>query len=122
MKNYDSVLIIDDEAEICFLLANILKRKKLTSSVAHTLIDGYNKLKSETDIVFLDINLPDGSGLELLKKIRKEHPLLKIIMISAYDGVNERKEAMQNGADAFISKPFNSDTVFHTIDELTVKT
>jgi two-component system, OmpR family, response regulator len=121
MKNHDSVLIIDDEAEICFLLASMLKKRKMVTSIAHTLSDGYHKLNAETGILFLDINLPDGSGLDLLKRIREEQPGLKIIMISAYDGENERKEARQNGADAFIGKPFNSETIFQTIDELKIR-
>ncbi len=118
MKNHDSVLIIDDEAEICFLLSSMLKKKQLKTSVANTLAEGYYKLNAEPGILFLDINLPDGSGLDLLKKIRKEHPRLKIIIISAYDGESERNEATQNGADAFIGKPFNSEIVFQTINEL----
>lgn len=121
MKNNDSVLIVDDEAEICFLLASMLKLKQMNTSVAHTLIEGYRKLSSEIGILFLDINLPDGSGLDILRKLRKEYPLLKIIIISAYDGENERREARQNGADAFIGKPFNSDVVFQTINELKVR-
>ena len=118
MKSHDSVLIIDDEAEICFLLANLLKRKKMETFIAHTLVDGYHKLNAETKVLFLDINLPDGSGLDLLKKVRQEYPGLKIIIISAYDGENERSEARQNGADAFIGKPFSSNAVFKTMDEL----
>ncbi len=120
MKNHDSVLIIDDEAEICFLLAGMLKQKKMQTSVAYTLTDGYNKLNMDPGFLFLDINLPDGSGLDLLAKIRREHPSLKIIVISAYDGDKERDEARRKGADAFIGKPFSSEMVFKTIGDLSV--
>ncbi len=120
MINTDTVLIIDDEPEICFLLSSMLKKKKLQPSIAHTINEGNKKLQEQPGILFLDINLPDGSGLDLLKKIRKEFPAMKIIMISAYDGEMERAEAMQWGADAFIGKPFTSDVVLKTINELAI--
>src|SRR3954470_19449734 len=122
MTNHDSVLIIDDETEICFLLASMLRQKNMKTSIAHTIHDGYHQLHAEPGLLFLDINLPDGSGLELLKKIRSEYPVMKIIIISAFDGEKERDQAKQSGADAFIGKPFNSEIVLQTIGELAVKT
>ncbi len=101
-------LIIDDEKDICFLLGKVLSEKKFTVHIANNLSDGLAMLKSKKpSVLFLDIRLPDGSGLETLKEIRVQHPLLKIVMMSAYDGLNERKKAMESGADLFLGKPLN---------------
>lgn len=110
--NPHAVLIIDDENDICFLLGKVLSEKKFIVSIAGNLADGFAKLKEvEPSILFLDIRLPDGSGLDAIKEIRKENPLMKIIMMSAYDGVQERKQAFERGADMFIGKPLNMDVI-----------
>ena len=106
------VLIIDDETDICFLLGKVLSEKKYVVSIAGNLAEGFIKLKEvDPSILFLDIRLPDGSGLDALIEIRKKNPLLKIIMMSAYDGEKERKTAFERGADLFISKPLNMELI-----------
>ena len=70
------------------------------------------------DAVFLDLNLPDGLGFDLLSLIRKEPNNTKIIMISAFDGQAERRRATEQGADYFIGKPFTRlsvETALQTI-------
>src|SRR5690242_8563736 len=110
------VLIIDDEQDICFLLRNLLEKQKYDVKISHTLRDGFIKLgEYHPQILFLDINLPDGSGLELLKTIKTDYPDMKIIMISAYDGWVERNKAKENGADAYLSKPLNKELVLETL-------
>jgi len=116
-KENKSVLIIDDEQDICFLLGNLLKQKRYNVEIAHTLRDGFIKLgQSHPQFLFLDVHLPDGSGLELLKTIKQDYPDLKIIMISAFDGITERKKASENGASAYLSKPLNQQSVLQTLD------
>ena len=102
------VLIIDDEKDICFLLGKVLSEKNYAVHIANTLSDGLAMLNAKKpSILFLDIRLPDGSGLEVLRDIRVQHPHLKIVMMSAYDGMKERKQAMESGADLFLGKPLN---------------
>src|SRR5437762_651545 len=108
--NLPSVLIIDDEKDICFLLGKVLKEKKYLVFIANNLSDGIAQLsKINPSILFLDIRLPDGSGLDAVNKIRIQYPGLKIIMMSAYDGMKERSEAMERGADLFMGKPLSID-------------
>jgi DNA-binding response OmpR family regulator len=77
------VLIIDDELDLCFLLKMHLISKQYDVEMAYNLKDGLLKLDSyEPDVLFLDNNLPDGHGWENLGRIRKEHPLVKINLIS----------------------------------------
>jgi DNA-binding response OmpR family regulator len=109
-------LIIDDEPDICFLLKNLLQKEHFDVKVSHTLRDGIINLgEYSPQILFLDVNLPDGSGLELLKTIKHDNPRLKIVMISAYDGFLERNKAMESGANFFLSKPLKKDLILDTL-------
>ena len=110
-------LIIDDEEDICFLLKNMLKSLDFEATSAGTLKDGFEALKSASfNVIFLDINLPDGSGLEAIEKIKKTiSDNIKIIMISAFDGFSERKIAEQKGANYFIGKPLTKDKIIFAL-------
>lgn len=115
----ENILIVDDEADISFLLAGLLRAKSHNAIYANCLSQGFEKLKQFTpSILFLDINLPDGSGLEAIRQFRALVPNIRIIMISAYDGVAERTKAQQEGANGFISKPFKPDDIYSAIDKV----
>jgi len=111
-RNLTKALIIDDELDICMLLKGILKPIGIDAEYSTSLLDGISNLsKSNFGILFLDINLPDGSGIENISEIKQRNPDLKIIMISAYDGESERNQAKENGAIDFIGKPFTSGII-----------
>src|ERR1041385_2080676 len=113
MKTEKSVaLIIDDEEDICFLLGRLLKKKNYEVEEAHKLSEGMKMLKEDRpELLFLDIYLPDGSGLDSLHTIRERFPETKIIMISAYDGIRERVAAEREGITAFLRKPLSNEMV-----------
>lgn len=118
-RNLENILIIDDEVDICFLLDNKLKKINYSVSYAHTLSDGFAKLASSKPfLLFLDISLPDGSGLNSIAKIKRLYPAIKIIIISAYDSANERTLAKNEGADMFIGKPFNAEVIYSAVSHL----
>jgi DNA-binding response OmpR family regulator len=109
------VLIVDDEHDICFLLGRMFRQKNYVVAIANTLADGLAQLvEIKPSILFLDINLPDGSSLSVLQNIRKENPHIKIVVMSAHDGP-EKKLAIDNGADLFISKPINNEVINETL-------
>ncbi len=122
--NYDKttilkVLIVDDELDICYLLGGILKQKKLKTSYVNTLSDAENAIKNDPpEILFLDNHLPDGFGLDFISYVKATAPTTKIIMITAHDSAAERNRAYSEGVDFFISKPFNRDIIYSTIDKL----
>jgi DNA-binding response OmpR family regulator len=122
-NSHPSVLIVDDEADICFLLGNILKQLNCRVDQSHTLKEGLLKLSATLpDFLFLDISLPDGSGLGEVPSIRRQYPGLKMIVMSAHDGLEERQAALANGADVFMSKPLSQGSVETIMDELSDKT
>ena len=102
----NSVLIIDDEVDLCILLANFFKRKSDKVSYSVNLKDGFSKFKTEKpDILILDHNLPDGHGIDNIKIFKKENKALYVIVISAMSNLKSR--ALENGADYFMEKPIS---------------
>ena len=117
--SHSKALIIDDEADICFLLGNVLKQKNYEVVNSNTLKEGRNKLQElKPELLFLDINLPDGSSLGSIKGIRKDFPDLKIVVMSAHDGNAEKKTAIQSGANFFLSKPLSQEVIESSIEQL----
>ncbi len=109
-------LIIDDEIDICVLLSGLLKQMGIKATFSVSLSDGEKSLSNSTfNLLFLDNNLPDGSGLERLPEIKEKYPLLNIIMISAFDGDKEREFADENGALDFIGKPLSGNSIKSTL-------
>ena len=112
-------MIIDDEPDICFLLGNLLKQKKFETVVAGTLTEGMKMLKQfSPSVLFLDIHLPDGSGLNAIRSIKNEAPDIKIIMMSAYDGIPERNKAKEEGVNVFIGKPLNFESISQALEKI----
>jgi two-component system KDP operon response regulator KdpE len=103
------ILIIDDEPDICRLLQLSLVKHGYSVKYVHALTEGLQYLQQhqQPDILFLDIHLPDGSGLEAIPDIKMKCPALPVITISAYDNGMEKQKALKAGASYFLAKPFN---------------
>ena len=67
-------------------------------------------------ILFIDNHLPDGFGVDFIPIVKKDHPLTRIIMITAHDNITDRDKAFLNGVDFFVGKPFTGDTISKTLD------
>ncbi len=106
------VLIVDDETDICLLLSGLLRRLGYQPTCAHFIEEGRQCLHTQQfSAVFLDLNLPDGLGFDLLPIIKEDQVAARVIMISAFDGQAERRRATEQGADYFIGKPFTRRSV-----------
>lgn len=112
-------LIIDDEKDICYLLSNMLKQKKINAINVNNLADATGILKiKKLELIFLDNNLPDGKGINFIGYIRKMCPASKIIMITAQDNAEMRNSAFKEGADHFVGKPLSPEVVYEIIDAI----
>ena len=115
------VLIIDDEADICLLLSGLLRKLGYMPTCAHFIEEGRQCLNSQQfDAIFLDLNLPDGLGFDLLPTIKQDQAKAKVIMISAFDGQVERRRATDQGADYFVGKPFTRRSVEQALQTIQV--
>lgn len=102
------VLIIDDETDICFLLSAILTNSGYITQYAHSLKDGLDKINEHPpDVILLDVNLPDGNGLDFVPVIKKHYSDSRLVIMSAHTTAAEIKDVMNLGADSFLSKPIS---------------
>jgi two-component system, NtrC family, response regulator AtoC len=108
----EKILIADDEAFICENLKRILEEEGYPTVVAQSGQGAMDCLREETiDLVFLDLNLPDISGLEVLKQVKEWDPDLLVIIITGYASVESAVEALKMGAYDYIKKPFKADVI-----------
>lgn len=116
-RNNFSILIVDDETNLLENLYNFLKDKGFKKVyTAKNLKESRFKLANfKIDLVVLDLMLPDGSGFDLLKEIRKTSDMA-VIILSALDGIDDRKEGFENKADDYLVKPFFPDELLWRID------
>lgn len=121
MENILKALIVDDEADVCYLLSTILRHKNLQASYVNSISDAKRVLMEDNpSIIFLDNHLPDGFGVNFIGEIRSLYPTVKIVMITAHDTTTDRNKAYENGVDHFIGKPFTRDIVFKTLEALVI--
>ena len=119
MSPKSSILIIDDEQEIRESLSQLVGLEGYKWDSASTAEEGLHKLTEGLyDLVLLDINLPDRSGLEVLRSVKHESPLASVIMITAYDSSQVAFEASKEGADSYITKPWDNDKLLVEIRNL----
>jgi len=115
-------LIVDDETDICYLLSHILRQKDIQTAFAGSLAEADRMLQSPNFFyyVFLDNHLPDGLGINQIKRWKEKFPGIHFIMISAHDSSEEKRKAKTDGADSFISKPFSKEVILNSIVQTSV--
>jgi two-component system NtrC family response regulator len=112
-----NILIIDDDEMICEILSHRVINLGHTAAAALTLKDGFEKASSEDfDVVFLDVRLPDGNGLNLLPKIRKIPSLPEVIIITGVGDPDGAELAVRSGAWDYIQKPFSKQEIILQLD------
>jgi DNA-binding NtrC family response regulator len=102
------VLIVDDETLIRWSLIQKLSEWDFETLEAETCDSGRQILRKESsDLVILDVNLPDQKGIDFLEEIKSQWPDIPVIMITAYGSIDDAVIAMRRGAYDFITKPIN---------------
>ena len=111
------ILIVDDEEGVCFAFEKFLKGEGHQPVACSTAEKALSLIKSEQpDLVITDIRLPGISGLDLLKRVKKEHPEISVIVVTAYSTMSTAVEAMKTGAYEYLVKPINLDEAKIHID------
>jgi DNA-binding NtrC family response regulator len=113
----ETLLIIDDEELICWSVKKEFEKKGMEVLTAFNAKDGIQSFtENRPDIVLLDVKLPDGNGLDLLKDIKKANQDAIVIIITSFGGVESAVAAIKDGAYDYIEKPFQLENVGITIN------
>jgi len=107
--NYPLILVVDDEPDVESLIRQRFRKSKYNFLFSHNGEHALSSLSSikNIDLVISDINMPVMDGLTLLAELKNEYPLVKTIIVSAYDDMTNIREAMNKGAFDFITKPID---------------
>jgi DNA-binding response OmpR family regulator len=106
------ILIIDDEATLRQTLARILQRAGFEATTVASGKEGLSMVAEQTfDLVYLDIRMPDMSGLDVLKTIHAEFPELPVILFTAQPDLHSAVEALRRGAIDYLMKPLKPQMI-----------
>ena len=116
MREKASILIVDDDVDICKTLSLILEGCKV--DVANSGMEAIKKSKKKAySVALLDIVLPDMTGTELLKKLQMITPKMVKIMVTGYPNLQNAVEALNYNADAYLMKPVDYEKLLEVIKE-----
>ncbi len=113
-----NVLLVDDEVEFITTLAERLELRGIEARVAH---DGQSALKAvaenEPKVMVLDMMMPGMKGLDVLQRIREEHPAVQVILLTGQGKTRDGIEGMRHGAFAYLMKPLDLEDLMQTMNE-----
>ncbi|SHG52555.1 DNA-binding transcriptional response regulator, NtrC family, contains REC, AAA-type ATPase, and a Fis-type DNA-binding domains [Fodinibius roseus] len=116
-----NVLIIDDEERFRELLARVIGLEGFTIFQAKNAREGFQILQKEAiSVVVTDVKLPGINGLEILRRVKKEYPLIEVIVITAFGTIEDGVNAMKQGAFDYITKGDEDDHI-HVVVERAVE-
>lgn len=101
------VLIVEDEKTLAYEIEAFLKKSFYLCDIAHSFRAGLEQLElNKYDFILIDLSLPDGDGLEILKRAKKNNPDAAYIIITARTQLKDRVSGLDLGADDYLAKPF----------------
>jgi len=104
-----NILIVDDNQEILFGLEKLLNDADFHTNTASSLKEAKEVLEEyDYNLIILDWMLPDGSGVDFLKKQRQNYLNIPVLLLSSKSDANEKVEALDAGADDYLEKPFSN--------------
>jgi len=117
-RTSQKILIVEDEGEMCLVLNILLSDENIELDHVKNLSAAEEYLSNELpSLIILDNKLPDGYGVDYIAYVKKKYPSVKIIMITGFDA-SAKDEAMENGADLFLEKPFTKQEFLAAIKSL----
>jgi DNA-binding NtrC family response regulator len=113
------VLVVDDERSILLLLKEALSQWGYQVTVASSAAEALGLLKSELfDALITDIRMPDMSGLELLREVKKQDESIEVVMMTGYPTIASAVQALKEGAYDYLSKPLILDELRHLMSRM----
>ena len=107
-----NILIIDDDDMMCSTLSSLVERRGHSAFRALTLREGLESVRErDIDVVFLDVKMPDGSGLDILSKLEASPSSPEVIIVTGYGDPNGAELAINSGAWDYIEKGFSAKEI-----------
>ena len=118
-----NILLVDDERGFLDAMTKRLEKRDLKVFVSESGEEALKKLKQESDleVVILDVKMPGMGGIETLREIKKEFPLIEVIMLTGHATVETGIEGMKLGAFDYLLKPCDMDQLFSKVNEAAAK-
>ena len=114
------ILIVEDEKHLADAISEIIKREKYLFDTVYDGNEGYAYASSGIyDCIILDIMLPGMSGIEILKKIRRERVDTPVLLLTAKNSIEDKVLGLDSGADDYMTKPFSTEELLARIRTLT---
>ena len=116
----NSVLIIDDDKELCALMKKCVEQENLSAVVAHGGLEGLRLLEENKDacsLIILDVMMPDMDGFQVLQKIREKNNV-PVLMLTAKSDEEDKVSGLRLGADDYLTKPFSINELMARIHSL----
>lgn len=115
MEIRDRVLVVEDDKRICSFFKTVLEANHYEVLMAQTGAEAYSMVTSQCpDVMILDLGLPDMDGMKILKSVR-EWSAMPVIVVSARSHEKDKVEALDLGADDYITKPFGTSELLARI-------
>ncbi len=113
------ILVVEDELTLCEQIRHYFADKGYAVDTAHNGTDGlYMGKEYPIDVAIIDLGLPDFSGIELIKKLRKNKIAVPILILTARNRWQEKVEGLEAGADDYLVKPFHYEELLARINAL----
>ncbi len=110
MSRSETVWIVDDDRSIRWVLEKALQQEGITTQSFESAESVLSRLaRQQPDVIISDIRMPGSSGLDLLAKIREQHPRLPVIIMTAHSDLDSAVASYQGGAFEYLPKPFDVD-------------
>jgi DNA-binding NtrC family response regulator len=110
------VLVVDDEPVICHAVRMVLGEEGLSVATASDCKSALTHPSTDScRLVLCDLVLPDGSGLDLIRELRRRRPGLPIVLITGYATPEQESLALQAGATRFMPKPFEDSELLEAV-------
>jgi CheY-like chemotaxis protein/cytidylate kinase len=118
IEGQPKVLLVDDEKEFVHTLSERLKTRDLESSIAYDGEQALEILKEAVpDVMVLDLMMPGIDGIEVLRRIKRDHPEVEVIILTGHGSEREKTMAQELGAFAYLQKPVNIDHLARVMRE-----
>lgn len=114
-----NILLVDDDVDFSAIIAERFRRNGAGVVIANSAKDAISAIKeAKLDIIILDLYLPDMSGVDFVKLVRKENLKIPVILLTGHEEDELVLEAMRAGVSSYVQKPFDDAALWKKIEEL----